>query len=70
MWIVIDFLSYCCIRIKIPNMFLYLQREMYAQLIRFSLPISIFDYDTQMNTSITSKKISTIREELPQTTID
>lgn len=44
MWVVMDFLSYCTIRIKTPNMFLYLQREMYAQLIRYSLPMSFFDY--------------------------
>jgi hypothetical protein len=70
MWVVMDFLSYCIIRIKTPNMFLYLQREMYAQLIKYSLPMTIFDYEVQMNTSIVAKKISIAREELSQSTVD
>lgn len=70
MAIIMDFLSYCTIRIKTPNIFLYLQREMYAQLIKYSLPMSLFDYETQMNTSIVVKKVSQAREELPQTTVD
>lgn len=69
-WVIMDFLSYCTIRIKTPNMFLYLQRELYSQLIKHSLPMTIFDYETTMNTSIVAKKVSVAKEGLPQSTID
>lgn len=45
-------------------MFLYLQRELYSQLIHYSLPFSIFDYETSMNTSLVAKKVRALREEL------
>lgn len=65
-----DILSYCSIRLKTPNMFLYLQREMYAQLIEYSIPFSVFDYETAMNTSLVMKKIANLREDLHQSVVE